>query len=68
MRVSGGKPKKLRKKTVSVPFHPPQIPHGVARDCTRSSAVRSQRLTAGAVVWPVFFKFIVISFELCFGT
>jgi hypothetical protein len=33
----------LREKPVTVPFCPPQIPHGLTRDGTRASAVRGQR-------------------------
>jgi hypothetical protein len=41
-----GKPEVLGEKPFPVPLGPPQIPHGLTRDRTRTSAVRGPRLTA----------------------
>jgi hypothetical protein len=40
-----GETEVLGEKTVLVPLCPPQIPHGLTRDWTRSSAVRCRLLT-----------------------
>jgi hypothetical protein len=47
-----GKTEVLAEKPVPVPFCPPQIPHGLARDRTQASAVRGRRLTAWAMARP----------------
>jgi hypothetical protein len=48
-----GKTEALREKPVPVPLCPPQIPHGLALDRTRSSAVGGRRLTAWAMARPI---------------
>jgi hypothetical protein len=47
-----GKIEELGKKPVPVPLCSPQIPHGLIRVRTRSSAVRGQRLTTWAMARP----------------
>ena len=47
-----GKTEVLGEKPVPVPLCPPQIPHGLIWDRTRSSAVRGRRLTAWAMARP----------------
>jgi hypothetical protein len=47
-----GKTEVLGEKPVPLPLCPPQIPHGLTRDRTRSSAVRGRRLTAWAMARP----------------
>jgi hypothetical protein len=49
-----GKTEVLGEKFVPVPLCPPQIPHGLTRDQTRSSAVGGRRLTAWAMARPKF--------------
>jgi hypothetical protein len=44
-----GKTEVLGEKHVPVPLCAPQIPHGLTRDRTRTSAVRGRRLTAWAM-------------------
>jgi hypothetical protein len=44
-----GKTKGLLENPVPVPLCPPQIPHGLTRVQTRTSAMRSRRITA----WPI---------------
>jgi hypothetical protein len=41
-----GKTEVLGEKPIPVPLCPPQIPHGLTRDRTRTSAVGGRRLTA----------------------
>jgi hypothetical protein len=40
--IDRGKPKNSEKKTIPGPFCPPQIPHGLTRERTRTSVVRGQ--------------------------
>jgi hypothetical protein len=47
-----GKTEVLGEKPVPVPLCPPQIPHLLARDRTRESAVGGRRLTAWAMARP----------------
>jgi hypothetical protein len=47
-----GKTEVHGEKTVPVPFCRPQIPHGLTRVLTRTSAVRGRRLTAWAIARP----------------
>jgi hypothetical protein len=53
-----GKTEVLGEKPVPVPLCPPQIPHGLARDRTRASAVEGLRLTAWAMARPTPFNII----------
>jgi hypothetical protein len=46
-----GKTEVLGEKPVPVPLRPQLIPHGLARDRTRASAVRGRRLTAWAMLY-----------------
>jgi hypothetical protein len=50
-----GKTPVLGEKPVPVPLCPPQIPHGLARDRTRASAVGGRRLTAWTMARPTSF-------------
>jgi hypothetical protein len=47
-----GKSEVLGEKLVAVPLCPPQIPHGLTRDRTRTSAVGGRRLSAWAMARP----------------
>jgi hypothetical protein len=51
MRIGRGY-RSTRRKPTPVPLCPPQIPHGLTWDQTRSAAVGSQRLTARAMARP----------------
>jgi hypothetical protein len=48
-----GKTEELGEKPVPVPLCPPQIPHGLTRERTRTSAVRGRRLTTWAMARPI---------------
>jgi hypothetical protein len=48
-----GKTEELGEKPVPVPLCPPQIPHGLTRPRTRSSAVRGRWLTTWAMARPI---------------
>jgi hypothetical protein len=50
-----------RSKPASVPFCPPQIPHGLTRARTLASAVESQRLTAWAMARPFIMRVASVS-------
>jgi hypothetical protein len=41
-------------KTFTMPLCPPQIPHGLAWDWVRASAVKGRRLTVWTMAWPWF--------------
>jgi hypothetical protein len=43
----------LGENPVRVPLRPPQIPYGLTRDRTRTSAVGGRRLTAWAMARPI---------------
>jgi hypothetical protein len=49
-----GKTEVIGEKPVPLPLCPPQIPHGLTRDQTRTSAVGGLRLTAWAMARPQF--------------
>jgi hypothetical protein len=46
----------LREKPVPVPLYPPQIPHGLPWAWTWASVVRSWRLTAWTLAWPMIYE------------
>jgi hypothetical protein len=48
-----GKTEELGEKPVPVPLYPPQIPHGLTRARTLSSAVRGRRLATWAMARPL---------------
>jgi hypothetical protein len=50
-----------------VPLCPQYIPHDLTWDLTPAAMVRSPRLIAWAVAWPVVIVVIIITFKLCFS-
>jgi hypothetical protein len=60
MRIGRGN-RSTRRKLAPVPLCPPQIPHDLTWDRTRTYAVGSQRLTAWAMARPCHFNFLLLS-------